>query len=57
MFLMTASSCSSSFGFTSPIPSDFNAFVYLLEGEAGFGANPDRAWAAQAHSCSDVALG
>ena len=26
-------------GFTSPIPSDFNAFVYLLEGEANFGAN------------------
>jgi quercetin 2,3-dioxygenase len=29
--------------FTSPIPSDFNAFVYLLEGEAGFGANRRRA--------------
>lgn len=24
-------------GFTSPIPADFNAFVYLLEGEATFG--------------------
>jgi quercetin 2,3-dioxygenase len=30
-------------GFTSPIPSDFNAFVYLLEGEASFGANRRRA--------------
>jgi len=29
--------------FTSPIPSEFNAFVYLLEGEAGFGANRRRA--------------
>jgi redox-sensitive bicupin YhaK (pirin superfamily) len=29
--------------FTSPIPSDFNAFVYVLEGEAGFGANRRRA--------------
>jgi redox-sensitive bicupin YhaK (pirin superfamily) len=29
--------------FTSPIPSDFNSFVYLLEGEAGFGANRRRA--------------
>jgi redox-sensitive bicupin YhaK (pirin superfamily) len=26
-------------GFTSPIASGFNAFVYLLEGEASFGAN------------------
>jgi redox-sensitive bicupin YhaK (pirin superfamily) len=25
--------------FTNPIPSDFNAFVYLLEGEASFGSN------------------
>jgi quercetin 2,3-dioxygenase len=30
-------------GFTSPVPSDFNAFVYLLEGDAGFGANRRRA--------------
>jgi redox-sensitive bicupin YhaK (pirin superfamily) len=30
-------------GFTNPIPSDFNAFVYLLEGEAAFGANRRRA--------------
>jgi redox-sensitive bicupin YhaK (pirin superfamily) len=29
--------------FTSPVPSAFNAFVYLLEGEAGFGANRQRA--------------
>jgi redox-sensitive bicupin YhaK (pirin superfamily) len=29
--------------FTSPISSDFNAFVYLLEGEANFGANRRRA--------------
>jgi len=29
--------------FTSPIPSGFNAFVYLLEGEAGFGADRRRA--------------
>jgi hypothetical protein len=29
--------------FSSPIPSDFNGFVYLLEGEAGFGANRRRA--------------
>jgi quercetin 2,3-dioxygenase len=33
--------------FTSPIPSDFNAFVYLLEGEAGFGANRRRAGRSQ----------
>ena len=26
-------------GFTSPIPSGFNAFAYVLEGEAAFGAN------------------
>jgi quercetin 2,3-dioxygenase len=30
-------------GFTSPIRSDFNSFVYLLEGEATFGANRRRA--------------
>jgi redox-sensitive bicupin YhaK (pirin superfamily) len=30
-------------GFASPIPSDFNAFVYVLEGEATFGANQRRA--------------
>jgi redox-sensitive bicupin YhaK (pirin superfamily) len=24
---------------SSPVPSDFNGFVYLLEGEASFGAN------------------
>ena len=30
-------------GFTSPIPSDFNAFVYMLEGEAGVGAKRGRA--------------
>jgi redox-sensitive bicupin YhaK (pirin superfamily) len=30
-------------GFTSPIPSDFNAFVYMLEGEASVGANRRRA--------------
>jgi quercetin 2,3-dioxygenase len=29
--------------FTAPIPSDFNGFVYLLEGEAAFGANRIRA--------------
>jgi redox-sensitive bicupin YhaK (pirin superfamily) len=29
--------------FTTPIPSDFNAFVYMLEGEASFGANRLRA--------------
>jgi len=29
--------------FSSPIPSDFNGFVYLLEGEARFGANRRRA--------------
>jgi redox-sensitive bicupin YhaK (pirin superfamily) len=34
-------------GFTSPIPSGFNAFVYLLEGEAGFGANRRRAHRSQ----------
>ena len=28
---------------TSPIPSGFNAFVHVLEGEAGFGANRRRA--------------
>ena len=29
--------------FTSPIPSDFNGFVYMLEGEASLGANQHRA--------------
>ena len=29
--------------FTSPVPSGFNAFVYMLEGEAGVGANRRRA--------------
>jgi redox-sensitive bicupin YhaK (pirin superfamily) len=29
--------------FSSPIPSDFNGFVYLLEGEAVFGSNRQRA--------------
>ena len=29
--------------FTSPIPSDFNGFVYMLEGEASLGANRLRA--------------
>jgi redox-sensitive bicupin YhaK (pirin superfamily) len=26
-----------------PVPSDFNGFVHMLEGEAGFGANRSRA--------------
>jgi redox-sensitive bicupin YhaK (pirin superfamily) len=25
--------------FSSPVPSDFNGFLYMLEGEASFGAN------------------
>ncbi len=29
--------------FSTPVPSGFNGFVYLLEGEAGFGANALRA--------------
>jgi redox-sensitive bicupin YhaK (pirin superfamily) len=29
--------------FTSPVPPDFNGFVYMLEGEASFGANRQRA--------------
>jgi redox-sensitive bicupin YhaK (pirin superfamily) len=29
--------------FTTPIPREFNGFVYLLEGEASFGANQRRA--------------
>ena len=29
--------------FTSPVPSDFNGFVYMLEGEASLGANRRRA--------------
>ena len=29
--------------FSSPVPSDFNAFVYVLDGEARFGANDLRA--------------
>jgi len=33
--------------FSSPVPSDFNGFVYLLEGEATFGANGRRAGRAQ----------
>ncbi len=30
-------------GFSSPVPSGFNGFVYMLEGEAGFGVHPRRA--------------
>jgi redox-sensitive bicupin YhaK (pirin superfamily) len=33
--------------FSSPITSDFNGFVYMLEGEAGFGANRLRAGRSQ----------
>jgi quercetin 2,3-dioxygenase len=29
--------------FSSPVPSEFNGFVYMLEGEASFGANTRRA--------------
>jgi quercetin 2,3-dioxygenase len=29
--------------FSSPVPSEFNGFVYMLEGEASFGANAKRA--------------
>src|ERR1700730_7972139 len=29
--------------FSTPVPSDFNGFVYLLEGEASLGANRRRA--------------
>lgn len=29
--------------FNSPVPSDFNGFVYMLDGEASFGANRRRA--------------
>lgn len=34
-------------GFSSPVPAEFNGFVYLLEGEANFGANAQRASKAQ----------
>ena len=33
--------------FGGPVPADFNGFVYVLEGEAGFGANARRAGRAQ----------
>jgi redox-sensitive bicupin YhaK (pirin superfamily) len=33
--------------FSSPVPSDFNGFVYVLEGEAAFGANQRRAGRSQ----------
>jgi redox-sensitive bicupin YhaK (pirin superfamily) len=33
--------------FSSPVPSDFNGFVYMLEGEASFGANIRRAGRSQ----------
>src|SRR5215212_2688178 len=33
--------------FSSPVPSDFNGFVYMLEGEASFGANKRRAGRSQ----------
>ena len=33
--------------FTTPIPSGFNAFVYVLDGEAAFGANRSRAGRSQ----------
>ena len=33
--------------FSSPVPSDFNGFVYMIEGEATFGANGRRASRAQ----------
>ncbi len=29
--------------FSTPVPSDFNGFAYVLEGEASFGANRRRA--------------
>ena len=29
--------------FSSPVPSEFNGFVYMLEGEASFGTNARRA--------------
>ena len=29
--------------FSSPVPADFNGFVYMLDGEASFGANRSRA--------------
>jgi redox-sensitive bicupin YhaK (pirin superfamily) len=34
-------------GFSSPIQSGFNAFVYVLDGEAAFGANRQRAGRSQ----------
>ena len=34
-------------GFSSPVPSGFNAFAYVLEGEAAFGANRSRAGRSQ----------
>jgi redox-sensitive bicupin YhaK (pirin superfamily) len=33
--------------FSSPVPSEFNGFVYMLEGEASFGANKQRATRSQ----------
>jgi len=30
-------------GFSMPVPSDFNGFIYMLEGEASLGANRRRA--------------
>jgi redox-sensitive bicupin YhaK (pirin superfamily) len=33
--------------FSTRIPSDFNGFVYMLEGEAGFGPNARRAGRSQ----------
>src|ERR671911_2385093 len=33
--------------FSSPVPSEFNGFVYMLEGEASFGANSRRAGRSQ----------
>jgi redox-sensitive bicupin YhaK (pirin superfamily) len=33
--------------FTTPVPSDFNGFVHVLEGEASFGANRRRAGRSQ----------
>jgi redox-sensitive bicupin YhaK (pirin superfamily) len=37
------SSCHGGGAFGTSIPSDFNGFVYMLEGEASFGVNARRA--------------
>jgi redox-sensitive bicupin YhaK (pirin superfamily) len=43
--------------FSSPVPSDFNGFVYMLEGGASFGANTRRASRSLCFTSAGATLG